>query len=272
MRQWSIFSGWLLAGAILPAILLPLLCGAQDTDATRVAAMSQHDKKSFATIQPADGGPHFMWKIDSVSRGSDASAPFGAIYSSVMKEIDLQLQSFDSAAANFIRKFERSFAGYFLDACEANRAGTLLPSSPWYNMFSNPGIHPIRLGVMGINTHVNADIWKTFVTNFDAAEIRRHKKAFLSCQRSITRIYSPLFEVVAKESWYVRLMRALTLGAVKKLGEGILYKWRVRQDQLALLYYKNPERFQKKLARVNRYKEQVDRMLISGLPLILPRK
>lgn len=223
-------------------------------------------------VPPADGGADFSRKIDSVSRGNDASAPFGAIYSSVMKEIDRQLLSFEPEAADFIRKFERTFAGYFLDACAANQAGTLLPSSAWYNMFSHPTLDPIRLGVMGINTHVNADIWKALVTRFDAAEIRRHRKAFISCQRSIARIYSPLFEVVAQKSWYVRFMRALTLGGVKKLGELILYKWRVRQDQLALLYYKNPERFRRKLARVSRQKEKTDRLLTDGLPLILPGK
>lgn len=209
--------------------------------------------------------------VDSISQLKIAGSHFARIYSKVMTNEEQQITGIDSAASTFIRKFEIHFADYFLQACKDDMNGNLSSSSAWKNLFSNPSAQSLRLTLMGINAHVNGDIWQTLVNNFPEKEIRLHKKAFLACQSSIVKVYYPFFDSIALQSWYLKFMRSFTKGLVKNLGERILYKWRHRQVSLAILYYHDHEKFEKRLAHVNRKKEKIDQLLLHGLNLIVPK-
>ena len=60
--------------------------------------------------------------------------------------------------------------------------------------FSNPGAASWQLTLMGINAHVNGDIWRGLVTHFSEQEIKRYKKDVLSFQTSISKAFQPLFD------------------------------------------------------------------------------
>jgi len=210
--------------------------------------------------------------VDSISCTTSASSHFAWIYKRVMTNVEEQIQGVDSAAAAFIRKFEIAFAGYFLRACDAAEENQLASSSEWANLFSNPKAHSLQLTVMGISAHTNGDMWQTFVHHFTEKEIRQHKKVFLACQASIVKVYKPFFDSIAAQSWYLKMMKSLSLGLVKNMGERIIYKWRRRQVNLAILYFHDPERFKKKLTLVKRKKENIDRLLLLRTTLLLPKR
>jgi len=211
-------------------------------------------------------------RVDSVSRTSAAASHFAWIYKHVMQNVEAQMRGKDSSAAAFIRQFEIAFARYFLRACEEDRDRVIRPASEWYTLFSNPGAHSLALTIMGISAHTNGDMWQTLVSNFPENTIRQHKKVFLACQASIVKVYNPFFDSIAAQSWYLNLMKKLSLGLVRNVGERIIYKWRLRQVNLALLYYHDHNRFLKRLAVIQRKKEQIDRLLLHRISIILPKK
>lgn len=224
----------------------------------------KNDPETFLALQA-------LLRVDSVAQAGGTGSHFAKIYTKVMANIELQLQGVDNGTAAFIRKFENRFAEYFFIACQQHENGNLPTSSPWHNLFSNPSVHPVRSTVMGINAHTNADIWQALVNNFTGEEIRTYRKRFLSFQASIAKVYFPFYDSVALDSWYMRFMRSMTKGLVKNLGERIIYKWRVRAINLAITYFEDPEKFQRKLRLANRKKEKIDRKLISRLQMILGR-
>ncbi len=231
--------------------------------------MSYHSKSLSPDTRAL--GERAMQAVDSISHTKAASSHFAWIYCKVMANLDLQLREMDSLDADFILKFEIAFADYFLQACIDDKNGKLSASSPWKNLFSNSSAHSLKLTIMGISAHVNGDIWQAFVNNFSGEEIRLHKKAFLNCQSSVSKVYNSFFDSVAAQSWYLQFMRAFTKGLVKNLGERIIYKWRRRQVNLAIMYFQDHERFKKRLQAVNRKKETTDQLILHRISLIIPK-
>jgi hypothetical protein len=115
---------------------------------------------------------------------------------------------------------------------------------------------------MGVNAHVNCNIWESLVDNFSFTEIKKYRHDILGVQRSIARIYSPLFDSWKLQSKRLRIYNSITLGLLKISGERLVYKWRRRNVKLAILYYKNPTRFIKKHSSVYKKKDRIDNRIM----------
>ena len=65
------------------------------------------------------------------------------------------------------------------------------------------------------------------------------------------------------ESAYLRFINGFTKGSAKLYGEWLIYNWRVRQINLAILSFENPEKFRKKLKVVDRKRLKIDRAILN---------
>ena len=193
-------------------------------------------------------------QVDSISHTNTISSYFCKVYSMSMQNIALQIQDIDKGAKAFIQKFEIGFANYFLNACYANNEGTLLPGSVWNCYYSSHNAKPWQLILIGVNAHINGDIWHALVDNFSELEIRRYKKEILATQSSIAKVYDDVFDTIKSESSYLRFINFFTLGLAKKFGERIFFKWRKRSINLAIMYYHNQKKFKRRLAVVTKEK------------------
>ena len=173
------------------------------------------------------------------------------------------MQSKTPEIRQFITKFDENFSRYFLEAVAADKMHSLSQASPWYFYFSHPELKSWQLKLIGINTHINGDMWQAFVNNFSKAEIEKNKKQFLKVQNSIMRAYNPLFEEMIRDNGYLRFMNSFTKGFVKFSSEKWVYKWRKRSIKLAILYYDDPEKFKRKLIRVKKKKDKIDRLILN---------
>jgi len=181
-----------------------------------------------------------------------------------MRNIGEQLTALDSGTKNFIREFEISFIGYFLAAeYEFRMKGQLPPESVWNFYFSNPGAQPCQLMLIGVNAHVNGDIWKGLVKNFSVQEIMRYKRTLLSFQSSISKAFQPFFDDLLMQSAYLRFINEFTKGSAKLYGEWLIYNWRLRQINLAILYFQDNEKFKKKLRAIDRKRQKIDKAILS---------
>ena len=201
-------------------------------------------------------------KVDSIAEAEDMARHFAAKYSESMKKIELQMQDFDSSAQTFIRIFENNFANYFLDAYYANQVGQLSTESEWKFFFSHPELKPWQLVLLGVNAHTNIDIWKSLVDNFSEKEIRNYKKHILICQHAIAKVYSDFFDEVIREKSYLQFINSFTKGFAKITGERLVYKWRKRNVNLAILYHHNRKKFEKRYALIKRKKEKTDELIV----------
>ena len=213
--------------------------------------------------QAATTENNFLLKVDSIAHSTGIARHFSDVYRKSMMNIALRIQGMNSNSKRFIEKFEISFADYFLKACFADRSGKLSSWSEWNCYFSNPAAEPWQLVLLGVNTHINADLWRSLVDNFSEKEIRQNKKKLLSSQSSIDEVYYRFFETLLDQSNFFRWMNSFTKGLPKLMGERLVYKWRKRNVNLAILYYHDQERFNKKLNLINRKKQNIDKKILN---------
>ena len=201
-------------------------------------------------------------KIDSISRSTSLGHPFCDVYSGSMGFITNQIQDKDPEAGLFIKKFTISFAGYFLRPLEEYENGVLPSYSAWANYFDHPGAQNWQLVLTGVNTHINADMWRALVDNFSEKQIRKHKKLFLSTQKSVGKVYRPFYDSILAHNRYLRFMHSFTKGLPLLVGERVLYKWRQRQVRLAILYYHDKNKFHSVQEKVQRKKLKNDALIL----------
>jgi hypothetical protein len=226
---------------------------------------SAHSQTAFTgyPVNPVDPpGLSVMEKIDSISRSAGAAACFAKVYSQAMIHIAGQMKTMDPDIQFFIQRFESGFAEYFLSAVNDHVHSSLSTESEWSCFFSSPEAGPWQLVLLGVNAHVNINIWQTLVTNFSKREIRQYKKPLLAFQAAVAKVFYPFFDTVLTHSRYLRFLHFFSLGLDKKFGKHILYKWRRRNVKLALLYYTHPRKFERRRCRVYKKKNRIDKLIL----------
>ena len=74
--------------------------------------------------------------------------------------------------AEWVERWDVAFAGLYLDALEASRAGRR-PSQPWDIAFSAPaGLPALRHVLLGMNAHINYDLPQALLAVISDAEFR----------------------------------------------------------------------------------------------------
>ncbi|MBK5272045.1 MAG: hypothetical protein JJE22_13625 [Bacteroidia bacterium] len=238
---------------LLQLLIISIDCYSQNDILSFTVSYSRSNKSSDNSIR----------KVDSIAHRPGIASHFAKIYSQSMTNIAKQTQSMGSEAKLFINKFEITFANYFINAFVDYENGTLAESSDWKCYFSNPTIQPWQFVLLGVNTHINIDMWRSLADNFSEKEIRQNKKLFLTCQSSVKKTYRQFFDTLLMESTYLRFINSFAKGFPQKLGEMIVYKWRKRNVKLAILYYYRPEKFEKKFARIKKKKQRIDNLILT---------
>lgn len=249
-------------------LLINITCGAQDENINTKQSLhkqgSPTDNFSYAVSYNDENKitKNYLQLIDSIAHTTGIPSHFARIYSKALENIATGTQGMDSATASFIKKFENAFAESFLNACLDNESGNLSATSEWKCLFSNPNAKPWQLVLLGVNVHVNMDFWQAMVNNFSEQKIRQHKKQLLACKSSIAKVYSQFFDMLIAENEYVRFINSFTNGLAKKLGEKLVYKWRRRNINLAVMFYDNHEKFKRGWAIIKRKKQKIDQVIL----------
>jgi len=225
--------------------------------------------KSNDNNRPATKSP--IQRVDSVAHGTGISRHFGSLYNKVMENVEVQMQNRDSTEKKFVQKFETTFADFFLNACVDHKNGSLPRTSEWHMYFTNPGVKPLQTVLLGINAHTNGDMWQSLVKNFSEKEIRHNKKQLLDFQSSIIKVYYPFFDSLVLQNSWLRFGHSSTRRLDKNVIERIIYKWRLRQVNLAILYYHDQEKFKRRLAVLNRKKENIDELILHHMKMLLSK-
>lgn len=200
------------------------------------------------------------YKLDSISKTDSKAKHFALLFINTLQQIEIQLQGKDSAEAAFTRKFELAFIRYFTDECSRYTNGDNI-GNIWQAYFYGPEKNILEYQLTGANAHINGDIWKALVNNFTKDEIEANAGCFIAYQQSLDKIFDRYFNEAKQKSFKLRLYHTVSLGFDKSIGRCLLHKWRRRQEQIALLYFTDKKKFEKRLKRVNKKRERIDKKI-----------
>src|SRR5436190_587480 len=142
-------------------LLTGMDCYAQTGTVVSKFANNSADITSPASVEIKGHEFHFLSisKIDSVAQTEGVAKYFAKIYSEAMTQITIGIQSKSPEIKQFLMKFDADFYKYFLNAVAADKMHSLSPTSPWYFYFSHPELKSWQLKLIGVNAHVNGDMW-----------------------------------------------------------------------------------------------------------------
>jgi cell division protein FtsB len=216
-----------------------------------------------AYSQPVDSFKEIK-AVDSIAQTKSTASIFAALYIKTMLEIEEQLKQMDTVTIRQIRKLEINFAEYFLKACREfyNSSKT---GETWNAYFTITNLSTVQLKLLGINAHINGDLWQALKDSFSETEIKGISKTVFLFHQSLLYIYKEVYREAVAENRKIKTLHILSLGLSQKYGKHLLSKWRKRQLKLASLYYFNQERFDTKKSRTEKKKIRIDNMITRRL-------
>jgi hypothetical protein len=202
--------------------------------------------------------------VDSVASSNGPGSCFASLYAKSTIEIEKQLVGMDSTAISQIRKLEKNFALYFINAC---KGVTELNDtvSTWYAYFKNAGSSELKRKLLGINAHINGDLWQALRDSYSKEEIKQAGKTVFLFHKALLKIYHDLYKESKTENKKVKAFHSLSLGFTKSYGKHLLKKWRKRQIRIATLYYFDQSKFKRLKTKTERKKNKIDKTISKQL-------
>jgi hypothetical protein len=203
-------------------------------------------------------------KLDSIQNSSTVAKHFAGLYFSVTRRAISFFENSPIQEKTFINRLETRFASLFLLSADAYKNGDTIPTV-WKCYFGDSALSPLQYKLLGINAHINGDIWQALTAEFSLQEIKDGRKSYLRFQKALTKEYRLFYEESYRADSKVRLLHRATAGLDKPYGKLILIRWRKRQLKLAILYYSDKEKFNRKLAKLNLKIERINRLILNNL-------
>jgi len=205
-----------------------------------------------------------LQKLDSIQQTSSPAKHFASLYLKTTGVAAEFFQHDKPEVKQFILRLESRFAGYFFRSVEAFHMGHTIPME-WQAYFSDTVLSPLQYQLLGINAHINGDIWQALTTEFTLEEILENKKSYFDFQKGLIKIYRNFYESSVDTHAAIRLLRNSSFGLDKLYGKMMLAKWRKRQMDLAVLYHTDPSLFQKKLDRLHKKMDRLNQLILHHL-------
>ena len=119
--------------------------------------------------------------LDVMRRDGDARRFFHGTYLRTTEAVAAEIERGGFADGDWLRRWDLAFAGFYLNALDADRAGEGVPG-PWRVAFAaardRPDLPPLRHVLFGINAHINYDLPQALLAvispaDFDNPELSR---------------------------------------------------------------------------------------------------
>lgn len=203
-------------------------------------------------------------QLDSIRKGNSPARYFAAIYYDVVESAIPWMATRDARQQQLMDRLERRFAEYFFCGVTASVNGGELPSS-WHAYYSDASASELRHWLLGINAHINGDIWQAITSEFSPEELRLVKPVYFSYHKQLVRAYERIYEQAWAGEPKIRRLHAFSLGIDRLYGRLLLSRWRKRQVRLAELYFSDRRRFDRQLARVQRKMRRINKLVAKNI-------
>lgn len=214
--------------------------------------------------QEKDVEIELLKKLDSISRTSSIARYFASLYfESTVLSINFFANT-DPAVKKFIERMENNFAGFFFRSADAHFNKTEIPVV-WQSYFMDSTLSPLQYKLLGINAHINGDIWQALTSEFSVKELMENRITYLRFQKGLQKQYQRFYDDHVSSNLKTGLLNNTTLGLTKIYGKMMLARWRKRQLRLAILYHTDKKRFDDALSSLNRKREELNRLILRNL-------
>lgn len=214
--------------------------------------------------QISDGEDHLLKQLDSVSHSSSISKYFAGLYYHTTLNAKDFFASSDGMTRDFMQRLEVRFGNYFFDAVNSYESGKSV-SSVWATYYADSSLSELQYLLLGINAHINGDIWKALTTEFSLKEIETNKQEYFRYYEGLKKIYTDVYHTALDSEKKFRLLHQLSFGLDKWYGRMMLHRWRKRQMRLAILFFTNPKKFEKKNKRLQKKMGRINGMIKADL-------
>ncbi|MBO9660158.1 MAG: hypothetical protein J7527_15165 [Chitinophagaceae bacterium] len=210
-------------------------------------------------VSPAE--KRLLQKLDSLSASQSPAAPFADLYFNTMINALQFFQNADDSARECMRRLQACFTQSFFAAADSFALQQKIPAS-WQNYYADTSLSAIRHVLLGINAHINGDIWQALITSFSYEKLIRIRPLYFSYYHSLLDIYDNVYEEIYHASRTLRTLHTASAGLDKWYGKKLLHRWLKRQMKLACLFYSNNQRFRKKQAKLHRKMHRLDKAIL----------
>jgi Family of unknown function (DUF5995) len=174
--------------------------------------------------------------LEPLEAAGDQRRYFHATYLRTTVAVAGEISRGGFADAEWVERWDIVFAGLYLDALEADRAGRR-PSRPWAVAFGAPeGLPPLRHVLLGMNAHINYDLPQALVAVISDAQFRDaallarreadHRKIDAVLASRVAAEEDELTRLSGPAPWLDRLLRpASRLGTQRFLREAREKVW-----------------------------------------------
>lgn len=190
------------------------------------------------STQVIQGDIALLQKLDSIKKSQSVARHFAELYFSTTAKAANYFLNRSKKENDFIQRFETRFAEFFFRSTEAHTERSPIPRK-WKAYFADTALSPLQYKLLGINAHINGDIWKVLTVEFSLKEIEENRDSYFSFQKRLKDQYREFYDSSRKSSAKIRLLHMVTAGLDKLYGKMMLTRWRKRQLQMAFLYFNN---------------------------------
>lgn len=207
--------------------------------------------------QVSAGELKLLHKLDSISASASVSAYFADLYFVTMVNSIRFFEDADDSSRLSIRRMQAGFAEYFFAAADSFKQQKKIPPE-WQRFYADTSHTDLRHILMGINAHMNGDLWPVLAQSFSYKELKQICPLYFSYYHGLLDIYEDVYEAAYKKSPPLRFVHAISLGLDKWYGKKLLRRWLKRQMNIACLFYRDKKRFQRKVRKLNRRVKRMD--------------
>lgn len=209
----------------------------------------------------SDAEKGLLQKLDAIQNGYNVSKHFAGLYFTTTQKAIGFFKDKPLETKNFIEKLETSFAALFFRSVDSFDQKKMIPDE-WKGYFNDSSLSPLQYKLLGINAHINGDIWQALVSAFTHEEIEKGKESYFDFQKGLVQQYREFYNESLRSSVKVRLLHDATAGLDKLYGKLMLKHWRERQIKLALLFYTDKEKFSVALERLHKKMNRINQLIV----------
>jgi hypothetical protein len=211
--------------------------------------------------QVSAGELNLLHKLDSVSASPSVSAYFADLYFVTMVNAIRFFEEARDSSRLSIRRMQAGFAAYFFAAADSFAQQKNIPEE-WKAYYADTSTTDLRHVLLGINAHINGDIWQALAQSFSYKELKEIRPIYFSYYSGLLDIYEEVYEAAYSADRSVRLAHTLSLGLDKWYGKRLLHRWLRRQMKIACLFHHDDKRFRKRLKKLKRKMRRMDDAII----------
>jgi Family of unknown function (DUF5995) len=213
--------------------------------------------KVFA--QPRYNAP-LLDTLQEIIKSNTPSKYFARLYYKAIENTNRYAVTKPDSVKQFIFGFESLFAPTFFKSYY-NFITHQPQELSWQQYYANTGLNELQYQFMGMNAHINGDMWLALKDKYGYDTLKKYKQPLLQFQKALNTFFDSIYIVSGKYK-KIKHLHFFTFGADKIMGRQMILNWRKRQVQLALLFYSNPTKCKRKLRRVKKKMQHYDKFAI----------